>query len=120
MALPTFLPVGRSGSEMGGCLAGFPLLTEGVSQREGRLCRVTSLPCFKYYTQGRTALPLSCTRRLACDVRGRPLAHSHGQGGLEPTYHNKPGKIMIELAVVNECREASGPSVRHSESLHNI
>lgn len=79
MALPTFLPLGRSGLEMGGCLAGFPLLTEGVSQREGRLCLVASLPRFKYYTEGRTALPLSCTRRLASDVRGRPLDHSHGQ-----------------------------------------
>lgn len=84
MTLLTFPSFGRSGSEMGGCLAGFSLLTEGVSQREGRLCLGASLPRFKYYTE-RPALPLSCTRRLASDVRGRPLAHSHGQQGLELT-----------------------------------
>lgn len=85
MTLLTFLPFGRSGSEMGGCLAGFSLLTQGVSQREGRLCLIASLGGFKYYAEGWTALPLSCTRRLASDVRGRPLDHSHSQQGLKLT-----------------------------------
>lgn len=35
MTLPTFLPFGRSGSEIAERLAGFPLLTEGVFP-EGR------------------------------------------------------------------------------------
>lgn len=43
VALPTFLPFGRSGSELAERLTGFPLLTEGVFP-EGRPTVLGSQP----------------------------------------------------------------------------